>query len=136
MWKRRVPVSFSRQPAIRARAGRADPYRPSTHARGDWYSPEAGYGSDRDRGRTLHQNTLSPRYRGHPTQARLTAGTAGATGANKPIQKAPLDPGKAALDWMASLLMTLLSRVFRSLQAFSHSFRISENTETTSVLVN
>jgi len=52
------------------------------------------------------------------------------------VQKAPLDPGKPALDGAASLLMTFISVVSRSLQVFTHPFRISENTEATSILVN
>lgn len=61
---------------------------------------------------------------------------AGAVGSNKPIKKAILDPAKPALDWLASLLMTPILIVSRSLQVFSHAFRMSENTEATSILVN
>lgn len=106
------------------------------HTRGDCYLPEARHGSDGDRGATPHQNTLSLDYREHPKQADLMDRTAGAVGSNKLIQKAPLDPGKPALEWMASLLMTLICIVSRSQQVFSHPFRISENTEATSILVN
>lgn len=84
---------------------------PSTHTRGDCYLPKVRHGSDSNRVTALHQNTLSVDYGEHPKQADLMDGTAGAVGSNKPTQKAPVGPGEPALDWMASLLMTLIAIV-------------------------
>lgn len=130
-----MSVSF-RQQLAECEQGVQIPYCPSMHAHGDCYLPKARHGSDSDRDSTLRQNTFSLDYREHPKEADLMDRTADAVGSNKFIQKAPLDPGKLALDWMASLLMTLISIVSRSLQVFSRPFRISENTEATSILVN
>lgn len=110
-------------------------HRPSTHTPGDCYLPEVRHGSDSDRVTALPQNTLSLDSESTQTRQNSCTGQMGPWALTNPYRN-PRDPGKPAPDWVASLLMTSTSMLSRSLQVFGHPFSISENTETTSILVN